>query len=116
MENKPIEELRTLAKDIHRGAVFTDRHILGDQPEMVGMVFMVLALMKSEQIKALAADPPEMIYEYLEKAGPRGVNGLPCFFSMQMINKHDFDLVFKMIDALKEAETHALEGIENEAN
>ena len=30
-----------------------------------------------------------LIYEYIDKAGPRSINGLPNFFSMRLLNKED---------------------------
>jgi len=31
-----------------------------------------------------------VIYEYISKAGPRSINGYPCFFSFRILNKADW--------------------------
>lgn len=77
------EQLRQLCIDIYGGLVFTDRHCHSAQE--VGMVFMPIGLggLNPE-------DEPEMIYEYMDKAGPRSVNGMPMFMSANVMNRADF--------------------------
>jgi len=36
-------------------------------------------------------------YEYIDKAGPRSVNGMPCFFSMKNIIQKDWKKIVKYI-------------------
>ena len=98
---KTPDELKTLAVDIFQQKVFTERHIT--DPSMFGNVFMVAAL-------GGFADCPEeytqsigMVYEYLEKAGPRSVNGYPMFMSLQLLNKEDAQKVWDMYFKMKEA-------------
>jgi len=40
-----------------------------------------------------------MIYEYYDKAGPRGINGKPIFSSCQLMSKGDAD---KFVEIYKE--------------
>ena len=77
------EQLRQLCIDIYAGKVFTDRHC--NSPQDIGMVFMVVGLGGLNN-----DDEPEMIYEYLDKAGPRSVNGMPMFMSVNVMNRADF--------------------------
>jgi HEPN domain-containing protein len=86
---KPMtdKEVKQLAEDIYKGVVFTDRHIR--IKEELPSVFMALVFMKEEQTEELRKNPPGMIYEYMEKAGPRAVNGNPTFLSFRMISKDD---------------------------
>ena len=37
------------------------------------------------------------IYEYYDKAGPRSVNGMPCFMSHREISKNDWEKIVKYI-------------------
>jgi hypothetical protein len=58
---------------------------------MVTSVFMLLAL------GGLAGfDPASIgnIVEDIDKAGPRSVNGFPCFLSMQVIHKEDWKVIY----------------------
>ena len=43
-----------------------------------------------------------MVYEYLDKAGPTGINGKPCFFSLRLLNKDDTKKVFDYYEKYKE--------------
>jgi hypothetical protein len=74
----------TLAEDIYNGDVFTDRHCR-DSDE-VKSVFMVLFFMDAAMRERLRLNPPGMVYEYNDKAGPMAVNGKPNFFSMRMLS------------------------------
>lgn len=47
---------------------------------------MPLALGAADKIDA---DKVGMLYEYMDKAGPRSVNGYPCFFSFRWLDKRD---------------------------
>lgn len=35
-----------------------------------------------------------LVYEYLDKAGPMAINGLPIFYSLRLLNKTDTDKMF----------------------
>ena len=91
---KTDDELKQLAIDVYSGHVFCDWMINPGNPEAAAadlrMVFMVLALMSQEQAEEwIEKSEPSMLYEYMEKAGPRSVNGMPGFFSMQSLNRAD---------------------------
>lgn len=103
MENRDKTELKQIAIDILAGRIFTDR----DVPESLDIenCFMILILLKSEQVRELSADPPGLIYEYVSEAiKGRTINGMPIFFSMRMINQHDTKIVFDYCKRLKQAE------------
>lgn len=86
------EEIKKIALDVLQGRIFCDRMV--DAPEMVTSVFMPLGLMEHKDLKALAKRNPQLIFEYLDKAMPMGVNGMPMFTSMQYLDEQEFD-VFK---------------------
>ncbi len=93
-------ELRRLAIDIDAGQVWTDRDC--SSPEDVTMTFMVLALASPQQIEAIAAKEPGLIYEYLDKAGSRSINGMPIFLSMNLLSKEDTEKVFGYMRELEQ--------------
>ena len=77
------KNLRELAMDICDGKVFHDRMIDPNRFQQdVGMVFMPLALGGMEGLKGIG-----LMYEYYDKAGPRSVNGMPCFFSCRILHR-----------------------------
>lgn len=102
MKNLTDAEIKQLAVDFHHGMIFCDRHVA--RPDDLPMVFMILNLMDEKAFKKLKADSPGLIYEYLEKAGPRSINGMPIFFSMRMLSSADTVKMFKLVDKLKSAE------------
>lgn len=101
VEAKPKEELNQLAIDIEAGRVFTDRHLRN--ADELPMVFMVLALMKPDQMEEIEKTDIGMVYEYLDKAGPCSMNGLPCFFSMHYLTTSDTQYLTERIAKLRGA-------------
>ena len=87
MKNRTEEELKQITVDLFHGKIFTDRHCR--RPQDVMMVFMPLGLMEPKAFRKLQKDSPGMIFEYLDKASPRSVNGMPGFFSCQMLSQED---------------------------
>ena len=100
MEAKDIKQL---AIDLVSGKVFTDRHLPTDDVGALHMVFLPLAIMDEKQRKRLAKQEIYLMYEYIDKAGPRSYNGYPIFFSMQTLNKKDTEAVFAYVKKVKEA-------------
>jgi hypothetical protein len=103
MKNK--KELEQIAKDLFHDKLFTNRHI--KNPEDVAMVFMPLALMTKKQLLALKKKKIGMIFEHMDKAAPRSINGMPCFFSMQVLSEDDTKIVIELYQKLKKAEAGA---------
>ncbi len=106
MKNRPEEEVKQIAVDLFHGKLFTNRHC--QRPQDVMMVFMPLGLMEPKAFRKLQKDPPGMIFEYLDKAGPRSINGMPGFFSCQMLSQDDTKTVFEIYKKLEEAQKVAL--------
>ncbi len=94
-ENKNTEEpkqeltsefLRQLAADIADDKIFTHRHIPEQQSEMIPRVFMPIALGAFKDYTKEQMEDIGLIYEYYSDAGPRGINGYPCFFSFRILS------------------------------
>lgn len=100
---KPMtdKEVKQLAEDMYKGLVFTDRHI--QTQEDLPAVFMPLALMGKELIDELQKNPPGMIYEYMDKAGPMAINGMPMFTSFKMVSIDNVKKVFEQYNKIREA-------------
>jgi hypothetical protein len=99
------EEIKKLANDIYQGLVFTNRHI--QNPDDLSRVFMSLNFLDEEQIKKFNADMPGMIYEYMENAGPRSINGMPMFMSFRVLNREDAKKVHEKYIQIKKAVENA---------
>lgn len=92
---KTDEELREFVFDFMAGRIFTSAQI--PPSGRLELVFMPLVF------GALHDWPEEdwadigIIYEYLDKAGPRSVNGCPGFFSMRLMHVDDWERCLKAI-------------------
>jgi len=92
------DELKQLAKDLYAGKIFTSNQLRkNDIPGMVFMPLMFLSEEQNEKIKDVT-----LIYEYLDKAGPRSVNGYPSFHSMNYLRKEDHEKVIEYFNKVKQ--------------
>lgn len=98
--SKTDAELEKLAWDVIGGQVFgTWSH-----PDAGRLCFMVLMFLDNEMREAMRAAKIAQVYEYIDKAGPRSINGMPSFMSMQMLDEDDTKKLFErcqQIDKLK---------------
>ena len=81
-----------------------------EQSRMIMSVFMPLAFLEESQRDILKETAH--IYAEMKDAGPRSINGMPCFFSMNLIGPEDWQIVAdrvikiqRQIDALSKGET-----------
>lgn len=95
------EETKNLADDLYKGLIFTDRHV--KNPQDVQRVFIPLVLLNQEQIEEIKTNPPGLIYEYMDRAGPMAINGMPMFLSLRMLNQEDAKKVLQKYNQIKEA-------------
>ena len=99
------KKLKQLAQDLLAGRIFTDRHM--NDGTMAQMVFMPISFFDEKQMAKFKADIDSgkifMIYEYVEKAGPRTVNGMPIFMSYRSLNKEQFEKVMDYFNKIKAA-------------
>lgn len=101
---KTDEELKGVAKDLWAGRIFSDRHInsLKDNPSVLGMVFMPMIFMDNKSRKKLADLKVNFIYEYMNKASPRAVNGMPIFFSCRILTESETKKMFEYYEKFKQ--------------
>lgn len=97
---KTNEELKEIAVGIRNGTIFTDRNIRDVQ--ILGIVFMPLMFMSADQESKM--EDIGMVYEYMEKASSRGINGYPIFMSMSLLTKDETNIVLDYYKKLEEAE------------
>ena len=91
------KELKQLAIDISENKVFGTFHMNKCEIANLSAVFMPVVFMTDEQRQESSDNNIVHFYEYYDKAGPRSVNGMPCFFSMCQINEDDWKKVVKHI-------------------
>lgn len=100
---KTEKEIRSLAEELYKGQIFTDRHIRHDPQRTIKSVFMGINFLSDKDLKELRAWNTGLFYEYLSAAGPVSVNGYPTFFSFRILSKDDARRLFTMHDKIKSA-------------
>jgi hypothetical protein len=100
----PDDILRQIGIDLFKHLIFTSEHIHKDHVKDVTMVFMpVLAMAREHVVQMIAINP--VLFEYIDKALPRSVNGYPCFTSMRVVSADDWNTkVMPVYRAMIEAE------------
>lgn len=92
---KSEEELREFVIDFLAGRIFTSAHMPpGERLELVFMplIFGALAEWPREDWEDIG-----ILYEYMDKASPRAINGMPSFFSFRMMHVDDWARCIKAI-------------------
>ncbi len=102
----PEAELKQLAVDFHKGMIFSNCHV--ENQEDARLCFFPLALGGLNNHPESYLKSIGLVFEYLSKAGPRSINGNPCFFSMQLLNRSDTTKLFEICKKLEAAEKAAL--------
>lgn len=98
--SKTKEDLNNIAHDFYSGKIFSNLHMSEyDVKSCLSMVFMVLAFMDPRDM--YIPESIGLIYEYIHKAGPRSINGMPMFFSMNYLNVEDTAYVLNKVQEIK---------------
>lgn len=79
------DELRQFVLGVVDGHIFTSAHIPDDENRMLSMVFMPLLFAQELDLTDVG-----IVWEWVKDAGPRGINGMPCFFSMRLMKSADW--------------------------
>ena len=91
------DELKQLAMDIVAGKVFGS----WSHPEALRISFgLVLNFIDRATLQEMIDQDVALFYEYIDKASPRGVNGLPTFFSLRALSRSDAEKVEGLINKL----------------
>lgn len=94
------KEIEDVAEAIFHGRAFCSYQVPPHNDP--AMCFMVLALMDEMARAHLLINKITFVYEYMDKAGPRSVNGMPCFFSMRMVNADDAPKIVALITKMRD--------------
>lgn len=82
------EELKQFVMDFCAGHIFT-HHCLKGKEHLTPMVFMPLGFLdrpySNESVEQVG-----LLWERYDRAGPRAINGLPCFMSVNFMHKDDW--------------------------
>lgn len=111
------EELVQVARDYINQKIFSDRHIGPNDQNLAMNIFLPFALMEKKDADRLHKRGVAMIYEYLDKAGSRSINGYPMFMSFRLIYKDEWPIfyeAYQKIDAVAKEAKAKVEEIKKE--
>ena len=100
LKMKTRTELKSLAIDIVENKAFGTWNIHNE--DLIPCVFTPLMFLSEEQKKELQKTKVAHVYEYIDKATPRGINGMPTFFSMNYLTEDETDALQLLINEYKE--------------
>lgn len=100
----PDERLKEIALGLDAGQIFCNWH-LEDQGDL-SSVFMPLGLGAFDSFSEEDFNDVGMVYEHLEKQGPRSINGYPTFFSVRLVNKAGADKIRTYLQQLEKMKTN----------
>lgn len=92
------EKLREFVDDYVSGRIFTTAHLHDSEAGLIPTIFMPLGLGCFSKVQPDSLKQIGVIYEYLDKAGPRAINGKPMFFSFHMLHIDDWERVKPAIE------------------
>lgn len=102
LENRPEHELKQIALDLFKDKIFTDRHIPeNQQDQLLPRIFFPIGFGGFSDFSREDINDIGLIFEYLTEAGPRAINDFPMFFSLQILNKHDAEIVLNYYNEFK---------------
>lgn len=91
---KSYADLKQIAVDMAENKIFSNLHINRLDYRSMIIVFMPLIFIDDKCRKDLVDREIVFVYEYYEEAMPRGVNGMPCFGSMRMLTKSEYETMW----------------------
>lgn len=94
-------EFREFALAVRSGTIFGTWNLAPQDMRLLPSIFMTLGFMTSEQHEELISSGVVHFYEELSKAGPRGINGYPCFFSHRVLKRPEADRLQAELDRLE---------------
>lgn len=109
------EELNVLARDMSKGLLFSNLHVPPGEDHMLATIFLPLGMGALNQYEDESLRQIGIVYEYLNKAMPRGINGYPTFMSFRMLNRVDTEYVLTKYEKFKAAE-EAVMGVTDGSN
>ena len=98
-----------VAEDILDNKIFTSNHV--QEQNMVTMVFPILSFLDKKTLAKMQKDDVTLVYEYVDKAAPRGVNGYPMFFSCRFLTRGEATEMWGYYERMKAAKEAAKAGL-----
>jgi hypothetical protein len=100
------EKIKEIAKGMYRNEIFTSMQIPEYDQHLLQSIFMPLIFLDTLSIKQMELDEICGFYANMSDAAPGSINGYPCFFSLNILNREDITKILeeykKIVDVLGE--------------
>ncbi len=100
---KSNEELKEIALGMMGGSIFSSDHLLENEADLIGMVFMGVTLLEPIHREKMRSDNITFFYQDMNEALPRAINGRPCFMNFKMLNQADRERMHAIRERLQAA-------------
>lgn len=84
------DELKQFVLDYLANVIFTSANIRASDQNLLGMIFLPLALGGLELFSEEAVRDVGILYAYMKDSMPRSINGYPIFGAMRVMHKDDW--------------------------
>ena len=91
-------DLRKFVDDFVSNRIFTSAQLNEGNVNLLPMVFMPLGLGSLAHLQPDSLKQIGCVWEYIDRAGPRSINGLPTFISMNLLHIEDWKRAVPAID------------------
>ena len=92
------QDLRKFVDDFVSNRIFTSAQLTEKNVNLLPMIFMPLGLGSLSNLQPDSLKQIGCVWEYIDKAGPRSINGLPMFLSMNLLHIDDWERAVPAID------------------
>ncbi len=99
-ERKTDLEIANLALGIFQNRIFTSLQVAPEDQSLIKTIFMPLAFLDAESAKRMHDENVSLIYANMSDAGPRSLNGYPCFMEANWLNREDAGRVLDRYKAI----------------
>jgi hypothetical protein len=100
-EPRSDAEIKQIAIEIEAGKIWTSEHC--PNLDAVRASFLTIGFCTPELANWMQQNKIAVIYEYVDRAGPLSVNGMPSFFGAKMISEDDWKRVLEKVTAIRAA-------------
>lgn len=104
---RSTKELERIARGIVHGDIITSKQI---PPDLLMNCFMPLAFLRGQGAQGVLdrIGKKGFFYEHMSARGVHGINGYPCFASVQIVQSSEATIIMQACRRLLEAEEAAL--------
>jgi hypothetical protein len=92
------QDLRKFVDDFVSNRIFTSAQLNDSNVNLLPMIFMPLGLGSLSNLQPDSLKQIGCVWEYIDKAGPRSINSMPMFITMNLMHIEDWKRAIPAIE------------------